>query len=48
MDPRNENQGRGPVPAQVDGAGIVYAVIGGFMAWMGLIGLAHAVARWFA
>lgn len=48
MNPRDENQGRGPKPQQVDGTGIVIAVLGGFGAWIGIAALAHLVARWLA
>lgn len=48
MNPRNENQGRGPTPKHVDGTGIVIAVLGGVGAWIGIAALAHMVARWVA
>jgi hypothetical protein len=47
MDPRNENQGRGPRPAQIDGAGIVYAVVGGALAWPVIVAVVLAVAGLF-
>lgn len=45
MDPRNENQGRGPRPKQIDGAGIVIGVLGGAVAWPVIAAIVHAVAR---
>lgn len=45
MSDETTNQGRGPRPEQIDGAGIVYAVIGGAMVWLAVAGLAHLVAR---
>ena len=47
MDPRNENQGRGPRPKQVDGAGIVIGVVCGALAWPVLTAVVLAVARLF-
>ena len=47
MDPRNENQGRGPRPKQIDGAGIVYAVVGGALVWPVVVAVVLAVARLF-
>jgi hypothetical protein len=44
----NANQGRGPRPKQIDGAGIVYAVVLGWVVWIVIAGIAHAVARWWA
>lgn len=45
MNDQSVNQGRGPHPSQIDGAGIVYAVIGGAIVWLAIAGLAHLVAR---
>lgn len=45
MNDTQANQGRGPHPTQIDGAGIVYAVIGGWVVWLAVAGIAHIVAR---
>ena len=45
--PQDENQGRGPRPAQIDGAGIVIGVLGGALAWPVIVAVVLAVVRLF-